>query len=114
MVQAEIEVERTGGPILMISGEDDHIWHSRQMSDDVLSRLKRKHFTFSAENLKYPHAGHLAGRPEIVPAWHGEIKNPTSGKENDLGGSAPGDAKSSIDSIPKVLEFLRQNLAAIQ
>ncbi len=27
---------------------------------------------------------------------------------NDLGGSPKGDAESSIDSMPKVLEFLRK------
>jgi hypothetical protein len=84
------------------------------MPDDVVSRLKSKHFAFTAENLKYPHAGHFAGRQEIVPAWHGLVKNPTSGKENDLGGTAEGDSWSSIDSIPKVLAFLKKNLPGIQ
>jgi dienelactone hydrolase len=112
--RAEIEVEKTQGPILMISGESDHLWHSWEMADDVISRLKSRHFAYSFQNLKYPHAGHYAGRPDIVPAWHGLVRNPTSGKENDLGGSAAGDAWSSIDSIPKVLEFLRKNLAGIQ
>ena len=108
---AAIEVERTKGPILMISGEADHLWNSWEMADNVVSRLRSHHFPYSFENLKYPHAGHFAGRQEIVPAWHGAIRNPTSGRENDLGGSAEGDAKSSIDSIPKVLDFLRENLA---
>ena len=107
---AAIEVERTRGPILMISGEDDHLWRSWEMADEVVARLKRAHFSFSFENLKYPHAGHFAGRPEIMPAWHGRVRNPTSGRENDLGGSPKGDAESSIDSMPKVLEFLRRGL----
>jgi dienelactone hydrolase len=110
--RAAIEVEKTHGPILMISGEDDHLWHSWEMADEVVSRLKRSHFAYSFENLKYPHAGHSAGRPDIVPAWHGPVRNPTSGRENDLGGSAKGDAESSIDSMPKVLEFLRRALSA--
>lgn len=112
--RAAIQVENTKGPILTISGEDDHLWHSWEMADDVISRLKSHHFPYSAENLKYPHAGHLAGRQEIVPAWHGAIRNPTSGKENDLGGSAAGDAWSTIDSVPKVLAFLKANLPGIQ
>jgi dienelactone hydrolase len=108
---AAIEVENTKGPIIMISGEADHLWKSWEMADDVVSRLRSHHFPYSFENLKYPHAGHFAGRQEFVPAWHGEIRNPTSGRENDLGGSAEGDAKSSSDSIPKVLDFLHKNLA---
>jgi dienelactone hydrolase len=110
--RAAIEVEKTQGPILMISGEDDHLWPSWEMADAVVSRLKRAHFAYSFENLKYPHAGHDAGRPYITPAWHGRVLNPTSGKENDLGGAAKGDAESSIDSMPRVLEFLKQALAS--
>ena len=106
VARAAIEVERTHGPILMISGEDDHLWRSWEMADHVVARLKRSHFSYSFENLKYPHAGHSAGRPGIQPSWHGAVRNPTSGRENDLGGSAKGDAESTIDSMPKVIEFL--------
>jgi len=108
---AAIEVERTHGPVLMISGEDDHLWHSSEMADAVVARLKRSHFAYSFENLKYPHAGHSSGRPGIQPAWHAPMRHPISGRINDLGGSAKGDAESSLDSMPKVLEFLRKNLA---
>jgi dienelactone hydrolase len=104
---AEIEVEKTRGPILMISGEDDHLWRSWAMADTVAARLKRNRFAYSFENLKYAHAGHAAGRPGIQPAWHAPTRHPISGRINDLGGSAQGDAHSSLDSMPKVLEFLR-------
>jgi hypothetical protein len=110
LAQAAIEVEKTQGPILMISGQDDHVWPSSEMADDVVSRLKHSHFAYSFENLKYPHAGHYTGRPDIIPAWHGRVRNPTSGKEVDTGGSPKGDAESSLDSIPKVLEFLKRAL----
>jgi dienelactone hydrolase len=112
MSRAVIEVEKTQGPILMISGGDDKVWSrpSSEMADDVVSRLKRAHFAFSFENLKYPHAGHYAGRSEIEPAWHGMVRNPTSGKVHDVGGTPKGDAESSLDSIPKVLEFLKRAL----
>jgi dienelactone hydrolase len=104
--EAAIEVERTHGPILTISGEDDHVWHSVAMSEAVMARLKRAHFAYRFENLKYPHAGHSAGRPIIQPTWHGAMRHPVSGTEIDLGGSPKGDAESSLDAIPKVLAFL--------
>jgi dienelactone hydrolase len=107
-VDAAIEVERTHGPILMISGEDDHLWRSWEMADLVVARLKRAKFAYSFENLKYPHAGHAAGRPEIRPAWHTATRHPISGRMNDLGGSARGDAESTMASMSKVLEFLRK------
>jgi len=110
-VAASIAVEYTQGPILLISGDDDAVWDSTGMADAVVSRLKHAHFVYSFENLKYSHAGHRAGRPEIVPTWHGLVRDPASGTEQNLGGSVPGDARSSLDAIPKVLEFLRKNLA---
>jgi dienelactone hydrolase len=108
--RAAIPVEHTRGPILLISGDDDGVWRSTEMTEAVMRRLKQNHFTYSCQALEYPHAGHRAGRPEIVPTWHGSITNPTSGREENLGGNPKGDADSSLDAIPKVLEFLRQSL----
>jgi dienelactone hydrolase len=109
-LRATIQVERTKGPILMISGEQDGVWRSSMMADLVLARLKSAHFTYDAQNLKYPHAGHSAGRPDISPAWHEGVRQPLSGRIMDLGGTPQGDAESSIDSMPKVLEFLKRTL----
>jgi dienelactone hydrolase len=109
--EAEIAVERTHGPILLISRDDDGVWDSSGMTDSIVRRLKQAHFQYSCERLKYPHAGRRDGRPEIVPTQHGSVRNPTSGREENLGGNAQGDAASPLDAIPKVLEFLRQSLA---
>jgi dienelactone hydrolase len=105
---AAIEVERTHGPVLMISGQNDGVWHSSEMAELVMSRLKHANFEYSSENLRYAHAGHAAGRPDIRPAWHGATRHPISGRLNDMGGSAKGDAESSMDAMPKVLECLRK------
>lgn len=109
-MDAAIEVEKTRGPVLLISGDSDHVWDSSAMADAVVARLKQTHFPFQYENLKYSHAGHDAGRPGIFPAWHGIFKHPVSGKPVDLGGSPKGNAESSLDATPKVLAFLRQSL----
>ncbi|MGB7758602.1 MAG: acyl-CoA thioesterase/bile acid-CoA:amino acid N-acyltransferase family protein [Bryobacteraceae bacterium] len=108
--EAAIAVENTQGPVLLISGEADGVWPSSSMADSVVDRLQRHHFAYSVEHLKYPHAGHGAGRPEIVPAWVGTSKQPVSGQERNPGGSPKGNAESSLDAIPKVLEFLQKNL----
>ena len=109
-VTAGIPVERTQGPVLLIGAEDDGVWRSSMMTEAVATRLQRTHFAYTVELLKYQHAGHRAGRPEIVPTWHGKLKHPVSGREVDLGGSARGDAESTIDAIPKVLAFLNDAL----
>ncbi len=110
MMSAAIAVEHTQGPVLLISGEDDGVWPSSMMANQVVARLKQSHFAYPVEHLKYAHSGHRAGRPEIVPTWHGRVVNPTSGREQNLGGNVEGDAQSSLDAIPKVLEFMRQSL----
>jgi dienelactone hydrolase len=110
-MQAAIGVELTQGPIMLISGGEDRVWESSSMADSVVARLKRLHFAYKVEHLNYPHAGHAAGRPEIVPAWQGWTRNPMSGREVEMGGTPKGNAESSLDAIPKVLDFLRQSLS---
>jgi dienelactone hydrolase len=107
---ATIAAERTEGPVMMISGGSDGVWESSSMADSVVERLKHAHFTYEVEHLKYPHAGHTAGRPEIVPAWQGTGNNRISGRTMHAGGSTEGNAASSIDAIPKVLDFLQRAL----
>lgn len=110
MSHAQIAVEQTHGPILLISGEDDGVWESSVMASEIVDRLKSAHFAFPVEHLKYPHAGHRAGRPEIVPTWHGKLTQLVSGRGMDMGGTPQGDANSSLDAIPKVLGFLDKSL----
>jgi dienelactone hydrolase len=98
---AQIAVEHTQGPILLISGDADLVWASAEMSDSVVRRLKNANFAYPVENLKYHHAGHDAGQPAIAPKLDGK---------GDHGGSTAGNAESTIDANPKVLEFLRKAL----
>jgi dienelactone hydrolase len=111
-MQAVIKVELTQGPILLISGKEDHIWDSSSMADSIVARLKQFRFAYNVEQLKYPHAGHGAGRPEVVPAWQRPTRNPTSGRDVEMGGTPKGNAESSLDAIPKVIDFLQQSLSA--
>ncbi len=104
-MQAAIAVEQTHGPIMLISGDDDREWPSSIMANSLVNRLKNARFQYPVESLDYSHAGHMAGRPEIVPAWMGTMQ---------WGGSAKGDVESSLDAIPKVLEFLRKSLATAE
>ena len=107
---ASIAVERTRGPILMVSGENDEVWRSSEMAAAVVTRLKAAHFPYEVQHLEYRNAGHAAGRADVAPAWHGTITHPVSGRAVNLGGTAKGDAHSSLDSMPRVLVFLRKYL----
>jgi dienelactone hydrolase len=108
---ATIQVELTHGPILVIAGEDDGIWSSSTMADAVIHRLRQAHFAYQYQRLLYPHAGHRSGMPQIVPTWTGNVVHQVSGNSENPGGTPEGNAESSLDAIPKVLDFLQQNLA---
>jgi hypothetical protein len=78
----------------------------------VVDRLNRAHFKYEVEHLKYPRAGHTAGRPEIVPAFQGPSPHPLTGRMVNTGGTAAGNAESALDAIPKVLDFLKKSLVS--
>lgn len=111
MMQATIRVESIHGPVLMIGAEDDGVWPSADMVRAAASRLRQQHFVPTVVTLIYPHAGHRAGMPEIVPAWNNGIPHPLTGRLSELGGTPEGNAASTLDAIPKVLGFLRQSLS---
>ena len=95
---------------LMIGAIDDGVWPSAQMVDAAAARLRRRHFAYQVVVLKYDHAGHRAGLPEIIPAWCNGVEHPISGRMTDFGGTPQGNAESSLGAIPKVLDFLEKNL----
>jgi len=108
---AEIAVENTRGPILVISGNDDGVWPSSQMTARIESRLKGAHFRYEVVRLDYPKAGHRAGAPEIAPAWTGSLQHPVSGQPEELGGTPDGNATSGLDAAPRVLAFLARSFS---
>ncbi len=108
---ATIAIEQTHGPILMISGDDDGIWPSRPMTDAAVRRLQQAHFRYLVVHLDYPHAGHRAGNQWIIPTWSSGVTHPLSGQEENYGGNPEGNALSTLDANPKVLDFLKQSLS---
>lgn len=90
---AAIHVENINGPILLTCGRDDRIWPSCAMSEQIIARLKARHYRFNAELLAYENAGHVFGPP-----------NP-----DELflfgGGTAEGNEHELDDSWPRVLAF---------
>ncbi|HEY6447177.1 MAG TPA: acyl-CoA thioesterase/bile acid-CoA:amino acid N-acyltransferase family protein [Acidobacteriaceae bacterium] len=112
LMRATIAVEGIHGPVLMIGGESDGVWSSSEMVQAAASRLRQAHFGYPVVTLTYAHAGHRAGMPEILPTWNNGVLHPLTGRLTDLGGTPEGNAESTLDAIPKVLDFLRTSLAA--
>jgi dienelactone hydrolase len=107
--EAVIPVERISGPILLISGEDDQLWPSAELSEIAVDRLRQFNHPFEYEHLVYDDAGHFIG----VPYWptRGDVyTHPVSGVRYTAGGTPEGNAFASADSWAHVLAFLDRNL----
>jgi dienelactone hydrolase len=98
---ATIEVEKCTGPVLLVSGGDDHVWPTARMCEMLTARMasygKRDRIT----HLHYPTAGHMLfpySRPSDtqVPEML-----------TDFGGSPDNDAAAHADAWPTVLRCLR-------
>jgi dienelactone hydrolase len=103
--RAIIPVERTQGPILLISGQDDQLWPSTMLAQIALRRLTQHAFAFPVEHLGYPSAGHLIGIPYTATTVR-HARHRVLGHDFSFGGTPAGDAFARADSWPKVLVFL--------
>jgi dienelactone hydrolase len=108
MAAAEIPVERTDGPVLLLSGLDDRLWPSPQLSDVALRRLQANGHPHRHEHRAYPGAGHFFTGPPAGPFFT-EVGSPAYGVLAG-GGTQQAGARAAADSWPHVLDTLRLGL----
>jgi dienelactone hydrolase len=106
---ATIPVEKTHGPILMISGQADRM-SSPKLAEIAERRAQQYNFAFPLEHLSYPDAGHMLINLPHLPATIRHSRHPIRHVDVDYGGTPAGDASARADSWPTVVTFLRQNL----
>jgi hypothetical protein len=94
---ATIEVERIGGPVLLLSGRDDTLWPSAMMGEMVVARLRAKGFRHAVEHVAYEHAGHLISSIRADDVTH-------------RGGTVEGNAAAQRDGQRRFLEFFARAL----
>ena len=110
IANAAIPVERTAGPILLVSGGDDHVWPAAEMSEAIVARLKQNAFAHSVEHLHYSGAGHMLRYP-YLPTTARESRNPRLRNARlSFGGTAAADAEAQGDSWRRTIAFLRHHL----
>jgi uncharacterized protein len=54
-----LPVEQISGPILLLTGQDDQVWSSSQMSEKVVERAKAKNFKYEVNHFSFPKVGHF-------------------------------------------------------
>lgn len=98
--KAVIQIEKTQGPILLISGKDDSLWPSTKMSDLIIARLKQHKFRHAYTHVAYDDAGHAIARPGYFPTAD-TLRN---------GGSLQGNAHAQAKGWKELLAFLARSL----
>jgi dienelactone hydrolase len=108
--RAAIRAEQTRGPIMLVSGGDDHLWPAAEMSEGLVARLKQKQFPHAVEHLHYPGAGHMLRYPFLPTTSRVSSNKHLRGAKFSFGGNAAADAEAQVDSWRRAIVFLRKHL----
>jgi len=107
--RAQIPVEQTHGPILLISGGDDHVWPASRMAEMICARLRARNFSHSVEHLHYPKAGHELRYP-FLPTTARTTRPAGFKFPISFGGTAEADAEAQRDAWRRALAFFHNSL----
>jgi dienelactone hydrolase len=110
--EVSIRVERTRGPILLMSGEDDRLWAYGRLAQVAEERLRAHDFAFPFEHRLYAGAGHFACLPPGLPATSNDARHPIVPMTLAFGGNARDNAAASADLWPRIVAFLQRHLGA--
>jgi dienelactone hydrolase len=111
LAAAEIPVERCGGPVLLLSAEDDAMWPSAALAEIAVRRARAHGAVHPVRHIRYADAGHTFGTPAGLPIARRSV-HPVRGETYAYGGSLAGNAHASVDSWREILAFLSTSLAA--
>lgn len=108
--RASIPVERIRGPLLLISGGDDHLWPAAEMSAAIVTRSKRNGFAHSVEHLHYPRAGHMLRYPYLPTTSRESGNTHLRGAKFSFGGTPEADAEAQTDAWCRAIAFFKRSL----
>lgn len=109
VTRAQIPVERTRGPILLISGGDDHVWPASHMAEMICARLRARNFSHSVEHLHYPKAGHELRYP-FLPTTARTTRPAGLKFAIFFGGTTEADAEAQKGAWQRTLALFRNTL----
>lgn len=108
--EKQIPIENSDADILMIVGEDDKCWNSRQYADIAIERMDRSRKS-NLNVVSYPSAGHSIAYPYIPPRiydYHGALP---VGMVMDYGGQdIKKHVQAQVDAQKKVISFFKEKL----
>jgi len=100
--ETTIPVEQINGPILLISGDDDRMWPSARMGEQIVERLAASRHPYPVLHRRYRQAGHLMRTPGV----------PTTMLRNafEYGGVPSAQADANRAAWIETITFLRSSL----
>lgn len=99
---ARIAVERASGPILLLSGDEDHQWPAALMASEIVRRMDEHGRGGDATSIVYPGTGHVFLVQEFLPS-----SSPGAAPMFDFGGTDEADRVAGKDAWRRALSFLR-------
>jgi len=99
---ARIAVERQAGPILLLSGDDDHQWPAASMAEEIVLRMVNHGRGEDVTSVIYPGAGHVFLVQDFLPR-----SGPGRVPQYDFGGSPEADRIAGEDAWRQAVSFLQ-------
>jgi dienelactone hydrolase len=110
VARAAIPVEQIRGPIMLVSGGEDHVWPATEMCEAILVRLTDHCFPHAVEYRNYPRAGHMLRYPYLPTTSRQSRNRHLRNARFSFGGTAPADAEANADSWRRAIAFLHAHL----
>jgi dienelactone hydrolase len=104
---ARIPVEHSAGPILLLSGDDDHQWPAAPMADEIVRRMVDHGRGDDVTSVVYPGAGHTFLVQDFMPP-----PGAGAGPQFDFGGSTQADHVAGEDAWRQAVSFLQASKVA--
>ena len=99
---ARIAVERSAGPLLLLSGDDDHQWPAAAMAIEIVRRMEENGRADEVTNVIYPGAGHAFFVQQFT-----RPPEPGARPSYDLGGNDQADRIAGEDAWQRAVSFLQ-------
>ena len=103
-----IPVERSRGPLLLISGREDAMWPSWYGADRVVDRLRRLGLGHRAEHLALENVGHYMVSPGQPTSMCASLYHPLGQITLACGGQPRATAEAGRVALSRVLRFYRE------
>jgi dienelactone hydrolase len=98
---ARIPIEQARGPILLLSGDDDHQWPAASMAGELTECMERHGRSSDVTSVVYPGAGHVFVMREFLPP-PGSPGSPPF----DFGGDAEADSTAAENAWSRISALL--------